>query len=65
MSETGSRIIQSSSNEQIGRTSSDTGVHNISSINSENVEPFENIEDLSDDIDTDWKPRPCSLLYLS
>lgn len=57
MSETGSRIIQSSSNEQIGRTSSDTGVHNISSINSENVEPFENIEDLSDDIDADWKPH--------
>jgi hypothetical protein len=57
MSETGSRIIQSSSNEQTGSTSSDTGVYNISSINSENVEPFENIEDLSDDVDADWKPH--------
>lgn len=57
MSETGSRIIQSSSNEQTGSTSSDTGVYNISSINSENVEPFGNIEDLSDDIDADWKPH--------
>ena len=57
MSETGSRIIQSSSNEQTGSTSSDTGVYNISSINNENVEPFENIEDLSDDVDADWKPH--------
>jgi len=61
MSETGSRITQSSSSEQTGSTSSDTGIYNISSINSdrniENVEPFENIEDLSDDVDADWKPH--------